>query len=148
MIEFWKHNAFGMLNVFMFDKALTKNKHLEVQLSQYLLHPWMDISCSAKLNPEDIHFKFSFCGFFSIDFSFTRKCDHAGLRIEIDTTFGFFIFTIYDTRHWDHQTGNYVKYNQGETNDYAAGKTDRPVSENSTVQKRKKPGKKPRRKSR
>lgn len=45
-----------------------------------------------------------------IDFSFKRKCDHAGLNIVLGL-FGYAVhFSIYDTRHWDYETNDWMTY--------------------------------------
>ena len=44
--------------------------------------------------------------------SYTRKRDHAGIRIEFQIWNLSVDFTIYDNRHWDHKTDDWVKYNK------------------------------------
>jgi hypothetical protein len=40
----------------------------------------------------------------------TRKCNHAGIGIEIGALFRSFIFHLYDSRHWDDENECWVKY--------------------------------------
>lgn len=44
--------------------------------------------------------------------SVNRKCDHAGIGIEIGAFFRSFIFHFYDSRHWDHENGCWVEHQE------------------------------------
>ena len=63
-----------------------KNKYFEIELMQdceYLLH---------------------------FNFDWKRKCDHAGVKLELGL-FGYeLVFQLYDNRHWDYDKGTWVKY--------------------------------------
>ena len=62
-----------------FHKRLTKNKGLEVQLSNF--------GKSGNL--------------FSFVIDWTRRQDHAGLMFKIEVVGLFFSFVLHDYRHWD-----------------------------------------------
>lgn len=48
----------------------------------------------------------------TFEFSWTRKTDHAGVSLKLGL-FGYqFEGRIYDTRHWDSDTGDYVVYDE------------------------------------
>lgn len=41
------------------------------------------------------------------EFSFTQRQSHAGLTVELAVLGRSVCFTIYDTRHWNHETGTW-----------------------------------------
>jgi hypothetical protein len=63
-----------------------KNKYFEIELMQdceYLLH---------------------------FNFDWKRKCDHAGVKLEL-SLFGYaLVFHFYDNRHWDYKTNNWMTH--------------------------------------
>jgi len=64
--------------------TLLKYKHFEIELLQ---------DCDHLL-----HF----------NFNWTTRCDHAGVKLELGL-FGYELtFNLYDSRHWDYETNNYV----------------------------------------
>jgi hypothetical protein len=44
---------------------------------------------------------------FDFEFSFNTKCDHAGLRLHLSIWKFFAGLTIYDSRHWDNEKGEW-----------------------------------------
>lgn len=50
--------------------------------------------------------------YINLCFSWTRNCDHAGLRITIEICGYFAEFQIYDTRHWDHEKKTWCVYKE------------------------------------
>ena len=44
------------------------------------------------------------------ELSFTQRQSHAGLTVELAVLGRSVCFTIYDTRHWNHETGAWEKY--------------------------------------
>jgi hypothetical protein len=47
-----------------------------------------------------------------LDFEFTTKQDHAGIRFSLGV-FGYAVgFSIYDTRHWDQENNCWKKYDE------------------------------------
>lgn len=68
---------------------LTTNKHLELQLSHYAFN-WFELA---------------------VDLNW-RQTDHAGPWITINV-FGWTVdLRVYDSRHWDDTTNNWMKYNE------------------------------------
>lgn len=46
----------------------------------------------------------------TFDLRFNTRCDHAGIDLWVGL-FGYSInFNFYDSRHWDHKEGRYIKY--------------------------------------
>jgi hypothetical protein len=55
---------------------------------------------------------FGWGGLFTFEFSWTRKTDHAGVRLKLGL-FGYVIEgQFYDSRHWDSNTNDYVVYDE------------------------------------
>lgn len=52
------------------------------------------------------------CELFRIEFSWTTKEDHAGLRIEFGLIGYKATFTVYDNRHWDYEKQTWHVYNK------------------------------------
>lgn len=44
------------------------------------------------------------------ELSFTQRQSHAGLTVELAVLGRSVCFTIYDTRHWNHETGTWEVY--------------------------------------
>jgi hypothetical protein len=65
-----------------------KNKYLEFQLMQdceYLLH---------------------------FNFDWRRKCDHAGVKLELGLLGYEIMIQLYDSRHWNYKTNTWETYNE------------------------------------
>ena len=76
------------MTYFYYNKYFSKlNKDLEVQISS-----WKGISL----------------GF---DFTYTRKCNHAGVHLEMNLLFISFYLDFTDVRHWDNTTNTWEVYN-------------------------------------
>ncbi len=50
------------------------------------------------------------CELFCIEFSWTTKQDHAGLRIDFGLIGYKVTFTVYDNRHWDYEKEDWCEY--------------------------------------
>lgn len=53
--------------------------------------------------------------YFNLHFSLTRKCDHAGLRFELNILSFGFEFMVYDKRHWDYDNDRWIQGSYGRT---------------------------------
>lgn len=82
----WTNSKFKTL-FYRAWKTPFKHKFFEIQL----VRDYADLICI------DLHWKL--------------KGDHAGVRLELGL-FGYaFMFELYDSRHWDHNSDAWAKYN-------------------------------------
>lgn len=50
------------------------------------------------------------CPYFDFQFRWSRKCDHAGLRLGMEL-FGLHLYLeLYDTRHWNYDNNKWCEY--------------------------------------
>ena len=72
--------------LFFLSRQLSRNKFVELQAYRYNWY-WINVDFECRLS----------------------GCDHAGLEIDVGV-FGYCIsFYLYDTRHWDDATNDWVK---------------------------------------
>jgi hypothetical protein len=51
---------------------------------------------------------------FGFSFSFTTRCDHGGLMVDLTLLRRQIIFTFNDNRHWNENNGRYLNYGDPE----------------------------------
>jgi hypothetical protein len=59
----------------------------------------------------EVH-NFGWGNLFDFEFSWTRKTDHAGLRLKLGLLGYLMEAQFYDTRHWDHDRNAYTVYDE------------------------------------
>ncbi len=106
-----------MKNLFLREKSFKyiKNKSYCIQISLNAISNFFYTIFDLDINllTDNYFFRFYFALFgdlLRIDFSWSRKKDHAGFSFDID--FLWFIFNIgtYDIRHWDYENDKYEEY--------------------------------------
>lgn len=86
-----------------------KNKACEIQYQYFGLEPSFNIQ--LKWNKLDgFVLCFDIFKIISFNFEITRKCDHAGIRLEVYLLGMMFHHRIYDIRHWDYDNDTWVVY--------------------------------------
>lgn len=102
-----------MKNLILREKALSKNKSycFQVYWSKPYYIPSL-IDTDFKLFREDYFFniKFSFLNIINFQCRWNRKVDHAGFLFELEILGLSTHFEIYDHRHWDYETDNWMVY--------------------------------------
>jgi len=76
--------------MFLFDKKITKNKAISIELLK-------------DANWDGYHL-------LNFQFQYLWKADHAGPKIEISIAKFSFFFSIYDIRHWDDEKDCWEKH--------------------------------------
>lgn len=94
-----------MIQLFCIEKPFFrfKNKYFCLQSEVGLKRPYFDLRGSFSLNAERFYLGADGCGLAGFDLDWSRKCDHAGVKIYISTFFWWFTFYVYDCRHWDEE---------------------------------------------
>ena len=78
-------------DIFLFEKLLTKNKAIEIQISTFDMVSYFDLNCS-----------------------WGRSGDHAGFVLHFEV-YGFMInLNIYDIRHWNYDADRFYEVNEKE----------------------------------
>ena len=62
---------------------------------------WLQLSEHKNLEVELFWVSGEYWNVFDVGTKWTRKCDHAGLHVQLELFRLFFVFSIYDSRHWD-----------------------------------------------
>ena len=94
----------------LYDKLLSKNKALEIDLAAQWCKPYFCLDARVKISRDWTGVDVNVFGILDIAIYRTQKQDHAGFYFSIDTFFGWFNFNIYDIRHWNYDTDNWEVY--------------------------------------
>jgi hypothetical protein len=90
----------------MFWTKTIRNKIVELQIQFESILPQFELSLQA--NEYTFGFAFNVCNLFALDFNWTRKVSHAGIRTDF-ALFGLHIRTEFvDRRHWDYKLNRWV----------------------------------------
>ena len=79
----WAKNAFD--NIYTFTRPISKNKFIEIEL--------LEINAIVEAN-----------------ITWSHRCDHAGLTLELGLFGTTLTIALLDCRHWDNEKNRWVRY--------------------------------------
>ena len=106
-----------MKNLFLREKVFKniENKAYCIQISlnkvSNFLYAIFDLDINILSDNYFFNFYFVLFGeFLRINIGWSRKCDHAGFRFDVDFLWFMFNIGTYDTRHWDDENDRFEVY--------------------------------------